>query len=605
MSNQTKTKATLVFDLEIYANYFLCAFKNIDTGNVRMFEMFDGCEFDIDTVRKIMRSNTVIGFNSINFDMPILSMALSGADNARLKAATNAIIENNLRSWQLEKRFNFKTITGIDHIDLIEVAPGTASLKIYGGRMHAPKMQDLPITPDALISASDREELKRYCANDLAVTEMLYRKLLPQIKLRADMSVEYGMDLRSKSDAQIAEAVIKKEVGEIKGEEITRPEIDAGTVFRYRAPEYIVFKSEDLRDILNRLTSTEFVVQASGKVEFPSWMTKLKLTIGEAHYKMGIGGLHSQESTVAHHADEDTLLVDRDVASYYPNIILSQGLRPKHMGAAFTSVYNGIVQRRLKAKRDGDKVTNEALKITINGSFGKFGSKWSILYSPDLLIQTTVTGQLALMMLIERLELAGIKVVSANTDGIVCKLKRADYRTLEDTFKEWEKQTQFETEETRYKSLYSKDVNNFIAIKTDGTHKAKGVYAPGGLAKTPSSVVCIEAVTNHLKHGVSVEDTIHGCWDITKFVTVRSVKGGALDQLGCYLGKAIRWCYSTNPTCAGPITYKVNGYKVPRTEGAMPLMGLPADGAFPPDVDLDWYVNEAKSILADIGATHA
>ena len=36
-----------------------------------------------------------------------------------------------------------------------------------------------------------------------------------------------------------------------------------------------------------------------------------------------------------------------------------------------------------------------------------------------MLIQTTVTGQLALLMLIENIELAGFTVVSANTDGIV------------------------------------------------------------------------------------------------------------------------------------------------------------------------------------------
>ncbi|OXE36621.1 MAG: hypothetical protein CGW95_06525 [Phenylobacterium zucineum] len=595
------TKPTLVYDLEIYQNYFLCAFKNIETGNVRMFEMYEGCEFDIETVRKILRSSTVIGFNSINFDLPILSMALSGADNEKLKKATNAIIENNLRSWQLERRFNFKTVDYVDHIDLIEVAPGMASLKIYGGRMHAPKMQDLPIEPDALISSGDRELLKSYCVNDLVATEMLYCKLSPQIKLRTDMSAEYDIDLRSKSDAQIAEAVIKKEVGDIKGEEVVRPEIDAGTVFKYTPPKYIKFSSVELRDILQRLKDTEFVVQNSGKVEFPAWMTKLKVSIGGASYKMGIGGLHSQESTVSHHTDEQTLLVDRDVASYYPNIILSLGLRPRHMGDAFTKVYSGIVQRRLKAKRDGDKVTNEALKITINGSFGKFGSKWSVLYSPDLLIQTTITGQLALMMLIENLEDAGIQVVSANTDGIVCKLLRSRYSELEDIFFEWETQTRFETEETRYRAIYSRDVNNFVAIKEDGGHKAKGVYAPGSLAKTPSSVVCIDAVLAYLKTGAPVEDTIHSCWDITRFVTVRSVKGGALDQQGAYLGKAIRWYYSTD--VKGDITYKINGYKVPRTEGARALMDLPAGGEFPADVDLDWYIAEAKSILNDIGAT--
>ena len=68
----------------------------------------------------------------------------------------------------------------------------------------------------------------------------------------------------------------------------------------------------------------------------------------------------------------------------------------------------------LEAELSYHKVQTDSLKISVNGSFGKLGSKYSALYAPDLLIQTTVTGQLALLMLIERLHLAGVRVISAN-----------------------------------------------------------------------------------------------------------------------------------------------------------------------------------------------
>ena len=596
------TKPIVVYDIELYVDYFLCMFKDINTGVIQAFEAFDGQVFDGESVREILKASTVIGFNSINFDLPLLSMAMSGADCAKLKAACDSVILNNMRAWSLERKYRFTTINIDDHIDLIDVAPGMASLKIYGGRMHCERMQDLPIEPSASITPEQRVQLRQYCGNDLAVTEMLYRKLLPQIQLREQMGEQYGLELRSKSDAQIAELVIKTQVAAMSSDEdveIKRPEIPTGTKYRYTAPGYISFTSPLLKEVLEKILSSQFVVSDTGKVNEPEWMKSLSVVIGAGAYTMGIGGLHSTESTIAHHADADTLLIDRDVASYYPNIILSQGLRPAHMGAPFTKVYRSIVERRLAAKKSGDKVTNEALKITINGSFGKFGSKWSVLYSPDLLIATTVTGQLALLMLIERVEALGIPVVSANTDGIVIKCPKSKLDALDQVVFEWETVTQFETEETRYTALYSKDVNNFVAIKPDGSHKAKGVYAPGGLAKTPSNAICIEAVIANLKHGTPVEDTVHGCWDVRKFVTVRAVKGGALDQGGNYLGKAVRF-YNASGT-VGALTYKTNGYMVPRTEGARPLMDLPAD--FPADVDLDWYVNEAKSILNDIGAT--
>src|SRR5206468_2305863 len=121
------------------------------------------------------------------------------------------------------------------------------------------------------------------------------------------------------------------------------------------------------------------------------------LTVGECTYKMGIGGLHSTESEVAHIAEADTLLLDRDVVSYYPSIILNQHLFPSHLGRDFLRVYRSIVERRVGAKKAGNKVVADSLKITINGSFGKLGSIYSILFAPDLMIQVTITGQLALL----------------------------------------------------------------------------------------------------------------------------------------------------------------------------------------------------------------
>jgi len=172
--------------------------------------------------------------------------------------------------------------------------------------------------------------------------------------------------------------------------------------------------------VLATVLATPFVVTDTGKMMLPKALDQA-ITIGATTYTMGIGGLHSTEQSTAHFADDNTILVDRDVASYYPRIILNSGLAPGEMGQHFLSAYRSIVERRLAAKKSGDKVTDDALKITINGSFGKFGSKYSVLYAPRLLIQTTLTGQLSLLMLIEQLEGAGISIVSANTDGIVIK----------------------------------------------------------------------------------------------------------------------------------------------------------------------------------------
>lgn len=388
---------------------------------------------------------------------------------------------------------------------------------------------------------------------------------------------------------------------------------------------------DDLLDLLEEIEATTFRVDNKGKVVLPASMTERLIKIGDSAYRMGIGGLHSTESTVRHLADDEWMLVDRDVASYYPRIIINQGLCPKQMGFAFQRVYQQIVNRRLRTKAEAGRLkkeiaelkanggsqerladlsaapktaqtTADSLKITINGSFGKFGNRWSSLYSPKLLIQTTITGQLSLIMLIERLERAGIKVVSANTDGIVIKVRRADKERLDRMIAKWESDTGFETEETEYRALYSRDVNNYIALKPNGEVKLKGAYAPPGWQKNPTNQICVNAVIEFLRNGTPVGQTIKACRDLTKFVTVRTVAGGAIwgDQ---YLGKAIRWYYAKgleNST----INYKKANKggthnKVPKSEGARPCMNLP--DVFPDDVDYSRYIKEARSILTDIG----
>lgn len=590
------TKPLAAFDIECYMNYFLVMFRNIETGNTLHFELHDDCELDIEKVRAICSRYTLVGFNSNNYDLTILSYALAGATNKLLKRASDAIIVGGLKSWQVADQLGFKLVKP-DTIDLIEVAPGKASLKIYGGRIHSRKMQDLPIEPSALITPEQRPLMRQYCGNDLETTINLYNTLREQIDLRITMSKEYGIDLRSKSDAQIAEAVIKSRVEEILKENITRPEVSSDTTFKYRVPDFIQFTTKQMQDVLAKVAGAEFHLAANGRPLTPDELDELQITIGQTTYRMGIGGLHSCESRAAHFADDDFILVDRDVASYYPAIILGQGLAPAHLGKPFLTVYKDIVDRRLAAKKAGNTVVANSLKITINGSFGKLGSKWSALYSPDLLIQVTITGQLSLLMLIEMLETNGIPVVSANTDGAVIKCPRSRVKMMDDIVALWEFATGFETEATRYKALYSRDVNNYVAVKEKAGYKAKGAYAPAGLQKNPQNEICTIAVAEYLMHGTPVEFTINECDDIRRFVTIRTVRGGAVKD-GEYLGKAIRWYYGKG--VQGAIHYQTNGNRVPRSEGAKPLMELP--DALPTDIDYDWYIAEAKSILSQIGA---
>lgn len=594
----------MVFDIEIYSNYFLIAFTSLASGKVIYFERTNNQEFNREKLSWLVHTFCLVSFNGINFDEAILAMALAGASTAAMKAAAHDIIVNEVRSQDVLKRHKVKKLK-LNHIDLIEVAPLRASLKIYGGRLHAPRMQDLPFHPETLLSPDQITITRWYCVNDLVQTALLHESLKDQLALRETLSAEYDLDLRSKSDAQIAEAVIAQELQKLSGDRVHKPTIAPGTLYKYRTPHFLRYKSPLMQWVLGIVQNANFIVSDDGNVGMPAELKELQVRIGGGVYRMGIGGLHSSEQSAAHVVTDDYVLLDRDVTSYYPYIILLLGLYPHHLGKNFLKVYRKIVERRLAAKRAGDKVVADSLKITINGSFGKLGSKYSILYSPDLLIQVTVTGQLTLLMLIERLELVGIQVVSANTDGIAIKCPKDRRGELNAIISEWERDTGFETEETEYRALYSRDVNNYIATykeplkNKDGSltyAKVKGAYAKPGLQKNPTNMICVQAVIALLVEGTPIATTVRTCRDIRQFVSVRTVKGGAV-KAGVYLGKSIRWYYGRNTD--GTIVYAESGKQVPRSEGAKPMMDMPAQ--FPDDVNYEWYEREAERMLVDIG----
>lgn len=628
------SKPESVVDSECYRNYWLLM---LETGED--LEIWNGVRYSqqqpVDDyqwrneLHAILQRYCLITFNGNGYDMPLVTMALEGATEDQLKNASDAIIVQGLKPWEIARVPNW-----IDHIDLFDVAPGQGSLKAYAGKMHSKRLQDLPIKPDAIIGPAERQALREYCRlGDLPATRDLFDTFPAQLELRRDMSREYGIDLRSKSDAQIAEAVMKA----ILPFKVDRPAVPYGSKFYYRPPDWLSFRS---LDVLALLARSPFTIGDTGSPMMSKELEETIIRIGTGAFQMGSGGLHSTESRVTHAANDQFVISDHDVASYYPSLIIRTGIYPQQIGPVFLDIYKDWFTRRITAKRAGNKKTANSLKTLLNGTFGKLGSPWSIFYAPSEMIQVTITGQLALLMLIERLHAVGIEILQANTDGIVLKTPRDKLAVRDAVIKLWEVQTGLETEEAKYKLLASRDVNSYVAIKEDGEAKCKGAFAapepgPSGWPN-PTGQISVDAAVAYLRDAMPVEHTVRACTDVRQFVFVKKVTGGGSfcprgtlpkrttqkamrelcgdlpkDELfqvyeyemACeearrqYLGKVVRWYYAKDAhTCI--VTPK--GGLVGRTEGARPIMQL--DGIMPPDVDYDWYIREARSLLADMGA---
>lgn len=608
----------IILDCEIFPNYFLASFLDTDSDKIVRVSRFGDEQTDLSMIEKIMKRYTTMGFNSAEFDLPLLTYALTGATIAQLKAFSNALIESG-KSWQVLKKHKLFVPKQWDHIDLIEVAPGQSSLKIYAGRLGFHRMQDLPYPHDKVLTREEADKVADYCDNDLRATATLYKALQKDITLRESMSEQYGVDLRSKSDAQIAETVIISELSKKTGRDYARPELSRNYSFKYKAPPFIQFSTPILQSVYEKVLAHSFTLADSGSVELPDWLTEPVCFDGQ-EYRMGIGGLHSSEKKRTVVRKEGEVLLDLDVASYYPNIILGQKLYPKHLGPDFLEVYASIVRRRLAAKKlvselkalpnrtaeqqDEMELANRqqaGLKLSINGSFGKLGSKYSKLYSPDLLIQVTLSGQLALLMLIERLHLSGISVISANTDGVVVHTAKENEQRVEQVAFEWMIDTTYELERADYLCLASRDVNNYLAVKLNRSAKGKGIFGEPSLAKNPDGRIIYEAVSAFVVNRTPLAETIQNCRDIGKFVTVRTVKGGA-EFRGKPVGKAIRFYHSTSVPITECIRYITNGNKVPNTDGCIPHLDF---GDFPTDIDYQHYITEAEKTVALLGWKNA
>ena len=623
-------------DTETFPNLWAIGFRNVETKQIVKIKMTDDEPLDRNRIAKIMRNYRIYTFNGSGYDLPMIALAMSGASCADLKRANDDIIKCGLKSWEFYEKYGVSLPDFIDHVDLMEVAPSAAqraSLKKYAGMMHSRTMMEFQHDFDEPLDDDGIDTAMRYLDNDLEVTCDLIEELTPQIAIRAIISVDIGVDVRSKSDAQIGEAIIRQRVEKrLGGRRLYRPDIVPGT-FKYEAPAYIKFQTPEMQAMLSRLLRSDFLIRRDGYVQLPEMFGAKKtaaatedglefdtldggseIIIGGNVYKMGIGGLHSQEESVCYVEDDEFVLIDADVTGYYPNLKLRSGREPANMRGHYLAVFKQIVDERAAAKKAGNKAKAEQGKIASNGLFGKTGSPYSIVYAPQMMIQTTVTGQLSLLMLIEEFTLCGWQVISANTDGVVTKLPRADLGMFRSVIFDWEYTAGLSMEETHYRAVYSRDVNNYMALKKEQGKggaftgkievKRKGVFAPSGrgipaafgLKKTPANEICYDAAVAFVLDGTPVETTIRNCQDIRKFVSVRNVKGGALKD-GERIGKVVRYYYSEDSP--GPLTYATNGNRVPRSDGAMPCMTLPEE--LPRDIDYLRYEREAYAILHECG----
>lgn len=363
------------------------------------------------------------------------------------------------------------------------------SLKRLEFEMDMRNIEEMPIPHDKEnMSEDDIDAIEGYCINDVEATHQFYLITIGQtnhplykgnnqIELRQDIEAEFGIPCLNYSDSKIGDEMIKKYYCQEKG--ITINQLPKKGIFRKTIPvsrciaSYVKFQTKQLQDFLTRIRKLSLGLQDDFKEEVHFY--------GNV-YSFMKGGLHTENKPEIFEADEEHEIVDWDVSSYYPAIIINNKRYPAHLGPAFLRGYQAMFEKRLElkplAKKDKKiKGIVGALKLAVNSVYGKSSDMKNWIYDRELTMFTTITGELSLMMLIEAYELAGIRIISANTDGVTIMIKKELLSKMHEINAWWMDITGYELERTDYQKIVFSTVNDYIAIKQMEKLRRKVIFS--------------------------------------------------------------------------------------------------------------------------------
>lgn len=552
-----------IWDEEVYPNLYLLSAKHCITGERRRFQVSPLGD-DRNAMALWLRDEVdeMVGFNSIFYDYPVLHHCLTVAWNMRGRDFCASVFKfsdgliKGKRNYLKEHEFVKKQIDlfKINHYD--NKAKMT-SLKLLQFNLRLKNIRELPYAPGTVLSNEQIQTVIDYCDNDVDATELVYVETLAEIELREKMSPIYGIDFTNYNSTKMGEYILISKIIQSLGQEAVYEihETDRGIRKKIKNTKrefinlndvifpYVRYTTEPFQKILEwfksrTITETKGVFSGIPFEELvslePHYFVEkekgkqktLNVLYKGFQYDFGVGGIHGSVIPGIYEADDEYEIWDWDVASYYPNLAIKNKFYPEHFGEIFCDIYEGIYIERQGYPKKTHPAENIALKLALNGSYGKSNSEYSALYDPAYTMKTTVNGQLLLCMLSERLmeEIPDCTMLQINTDGMTVRVHKKYIEQMKSICARWEKLTQLELENVQYSKMIIKDVNNYIAVKLDSKAKRKGaafIYKvePGELElhKNFSMLIVPKALEAYFVEGKPVEEFIRNHDDVYDF----------------------------------------------------------------------------------------
>ena len=435
---------------------------------------------------KKYKNEIFIGFNSNNYDQYLFKGALL---DMNLYDISDAIINQDKKGWQLSGLFrkiqfyNYDIMTNYHGLKTLEGFMGN-NIKETGVPFDIPRK----------LTQAEIDETIKYCTHDVEQTMEVFLERKNEFNAQMSLIKEFKLPLAyiSKTQAQLAAIILGAK------------RVDYNDEWDIRLPETLKLNKY-------RCVANWFMNEANY-----DYAKSLKLDIAGIPHIVAWGGLHGAINKFSYTCKSDELMIMADVAQLYPTLMVVYHLLSR--GVTKPELFKHILATSLRLKAEHKKKEREPYKRICNITYGAEGDKNNAMYDPLHRTLVCIFGQLLVIDLIEKLEtIPSFKLFQSNTDGILVLIKRKDFEAFDDIVYEWEQRTGLTMEFDYFKSIYQKDVNNYIAVGYDGEMKPKGSYVKSLNRLDNDLPIINKAMSEYMTKGVSIEATINGCDDLIMF----------------------------------------------------------------------------------------
>lgn len=355
------------------------------------------------------------------------------------------------------------------------------------------------------------DDIMHYNLNDVFIVCEMIRLYIDEVRLRYNISNAYGVDVLSSSRSNIADNLFIKFYSEFSGlaESQWRGRKTERTAMSFKRVifPFIKFKTKELQELLEEMKKV--IIYSIGKKALKEIAPKypelkylktnnesgwFEVKINNLIYTIATGGLHSQDiprelksklvyidspstgepTSVASDSvwdkitDDSYIYCHADVSSFYPSLISVYKIAPAHINeSVFVKLVTWLKETRVTAKHSKEDYIDgipkdtlaQVLKIVINSIYGKLGFEKGDICDRLAVLKVTINGQLLLLKLCEELELNGIEVMSANTDGIVVKVYKSKKAIYDNIINQWQTDTKLGLDSEEYKCYINRDID--------------------------------------------------------------------------------------------------------------------------------------------------